>query len=268
MPASITATDLSIDFPIFNASHRSLKKKVLNATTGGRIAGDAGQRVSIRALESLNFDLRPGDRVGLVGHNGAGKTTLLRVLSGVYPPSSGKLEVQGRIASLTDISVGIDGEATGFENIYLRGIVMGMTPKEINEKMDEIAEFSELGDYLNMPVRTYSSGMQLRLAFAVSTSVQADIILMDEWLSVGDARFAKKASERLDFMVAHSSILVIASHQEDILERLCNRRITMEHGKLVSDESTAKPAGQAYMSAPVDLPVEPQTAISAPTAGV
>lgn len=262
MQASITATDLSIDFPIFNASHRSLKKKVLNATTGGRIAGDAGQRVSIRALEQLNFDLRPGDRVGLVGHNGAGKTTLLRVLSGVYPPSSGKLEVHGRIASLTDISVGIDGEATGFENIYLRGIVMGMTPKEINDKMDEIAEFSELGDYLNMPVRTYSSGMQLRLAFAVSTSVQADIILMDEWLSVGDAKFAKKASERLDHMVANSSILVIASHQEDILERLCNRRITMEHGKLISDVSTAKPADIASANLSTDLAAQPEAAVA------
>ncbi len=268
MSASITATDLSIDFPIFNASHRSLKKRVLHATTGGRIAGDAGQRVSVRALEGLNFDLRPGDRVGLVGHNGAGKTTLLRVLSGVYPPSSGKLDVQGRIASLTDISVGIDGEATGFENIYLRGIVMGMTPAEINEKMDEIADFSELGDYLNMPVRTYSSGMQLRLAFAVSTSVQADIILMDEWLSVGDAKFAKKASERLDHMVANSSILVIASHQEDILERLCNRRITMEHGKLVSDVST-KAADQADASAPVEpLAEHAEPVVSASPAGV
>ncbi|RYH22492.1 MAG: ABC transporter ATP-binding protein, partial [Alcaligenaceae bacterium] len=221
MSALISAQDLTVEFPIFNASHRSLKKRVLNSATGGRIAGDAGQRVSVRALEDINLEFKPGDRVGLLGHNGAGKTTLLRVLSGVYPPSSGKLEVRGRIAALTDISVGIDGEATGFENIFLRGVVMGMTTREINEKMDDIAEFSELGEYLNMPVRTYSSGMQLRLAFSVSTSIDADIILMDEWLSVGDASFNKKASARLEQMVANSSILVMASHQEDVINRLC-----------------------------------------------
>jgi len=250
MSALIKASQLGVEFPVFNASHRSLKKRVLNATTGGRIASDAGTKVSVRALDGLNFEFRPGDRVGLVGHNGAGKTTLLRVLSGVYPPSRGSLEVEGRIASLTDISVGIDGEATGFENIFLRGVVMGMSQREINEKMDEIAEFSELGDYLNMPVRTYSSGMQLRLAFSVSTSIQADIILMDEWLSVGDASFNEKASKRLQDMVENSSILIMASHSEDTIKRLCNRRISMGHGKIISDIR-------------VDMPAAPSDVVSA-----
>lgn len=250
MSASISAKDLTVEFPIYNASHRSLKKRMIASATGGRIAGDAGQRVTVRALESINFDLRPGDRLGLLGHNGAGKTTLLRVLSGVYPPSSGQLIANGRIAALTDISVGIDGEATGFENIFLRGVVMGMTTREIDAKMDEIAEFSELGEYLNMPVRTYSSGMQLRLAFAVSTSIDADIVLMDEWLSVGDAGFNKKASLRLEQMVENSSILVMASHQEKVINRLCNRRMRMEHGQIVSDEpniplGAEAPQGQA-----------------------
>jgi lipopolysaccharide transport system ATP-binding protein len=234
MTASIYAKDLIVEFPIYNTSHRSLKKKLISATTGGRIAGDAGQRVIVRAIEGLNLDLKPGDRVGLMGHNGAGKTTLLRVLSGVYAPSGGELRVQGRVAALTDISLGIDGESTGFENIMLRGIIMGMAPAEITKKMDEIAEFSELGDYLNMPVRTYSSGMQLRLAFSVSTSIDADIILMDEWLAVGDAQFNAKASKRLEAMVEQSSILVIASHSPEVVDRLCNKRITLEHGKVVN----------------------------------
>ena len=237
MSALISAKGLTVEFPIYNASHRSLKKRMINSATGGRIASDAGQRVSVRALEDISLELRPGDRIGLLGHNGAGKTTLLRVLSGVYPPSGGTLDVRGRIASLTDISVGIDGEATGFENIFLRGVVMGMTSREIEAKMDEIAEFSELGEYLNMPVRTYSSGMQLRLAFAVSTSIHADIVLMDEWLSVGDASFNKKASLRLKQMVEKSSILVMASHQDEVIDRHCNRRIRMEHGRIVSDET-------------------------------
>jgi len=229
----ILAKKVDVEFPIYNASHRSLKKTLINATTGGRIAADAGQRVSIKAIEGLDLDIRPGDRVGLLGHNGAGKTTLLRMLAGVYPPSAGALEVHGRLATLTDISLGIDWESTGFENIILRGIIMGMPPNEIAEKIDEIAEFSELGDYLNMPVRTYSSGMQLRLAFSVSTSVSADIVLMDEWLSVGDAGFNAKASKRLDSLVEQSSILVIASHDMSVVDRLCNKRIMLEHGRIV-----------------------------------
>lgn len=231
--AYIHAKDLIVEFPIYNASHRSLKKSILNRTTGGRIASDAARSVMIRAIDGLSLDIVPGDRVGLMGHNGAGKTTLLRVLSGVYVPSAGELEVEGKIVSLLDLSVGMEPEATGFENILLRGITMGLTPHEIENHIDEISEFSELGDYLNMPVRTYSSGMQLRLAFSVSTCVSADIILMDEWLSVGDASFNEKATRRLDAMVEQSSILVIASHAPDVLNRICNRKLLLSHGKAI-----------------------------------
>lgn len=200
--------------------------------TGGRIATDSGKKVTINSLNHINLELTEGDRVGLIGHNGAGKSTLLRVLSGVYVPSSGKIKSQGKIVSLLDISVGMDGESTGYENIMLRGILLGLSPQEVTAKIDEIAEFSELGDYLNMPMRTYSSGMNLRLAFSIITTFPADIILMDEWLSVGDARFNKKASERLDEMVAQSSILVIASHDDALVNRLCNKVITLEHGEI------------------------------------
>ncbi|MGI4816311.1 MAG: ABC transporter ATP-binding protein [Janthinobacterium lividum] len=229
----IRAKDVVVEFPIYNASHRSLRNSLIRATTGGRVAADANKRVTVRALDGVSFEFKPGDRVGLVGHNGAGKTTLLRVLAGVYPPVSGSLEVSGRIVSLIDLSLGMDQEATGYENIFLRGIMMGIKPKEIEKKLPEIAEFSELGeDFLNMPVRTYSSGMLLRLAFAVSTSIHADIVLMDEWLSVGDASFNEKAMKRLDQVVENSSILVLASHSMSLVENLCNRIITFQHGQM------------------------------------
>jgi len=236
MSVSIILKDVSVAFPIYNSSNRSLKKKIISAATGGKIAGDASNKVLIKSLNNINLSFKKGDRVGLLGHNGAGKSTLLRVLSGVYVPSSGTLDVQGRIVSLLDISVGMDGEFTGFENIMLRGILLGLSPQQIAEKIDEIAEFSELGEYLNMPMRTYSSGMNLRLAFSIITSFPADIILMDEWLSVGDADFNQKASKRLEEMLEKSSILVIATHDKGIVDRLCNKVITLEHGEIKNIE--------------------------------
>lgn len=235
MNALISADKITVDFPIFENSHRSLKKKVINLTTGGRIGGDAGKYEIVRALDELSFEFAEGTRVGLTGHNGSGKTTLLRVLAGVYAPVHGLLRVQGKVASLLDVSMGLDPDATGFENIYLRGIMDGLKPKRIKGKVDEIADFTGLGDYLNLPVRTYSSGMVLRLAFAIATSVDANILIMDEWLSVGDAEFSKKAMARMDALVNKASILVIATHDHGLMERICNRHIQLEHGRIVSD---------------------------------
>lgn len=232
----ISAKNLTIEFPIFENSHRSLKKAVLNLSTGGRIGQDAGRHPVVTALEDLSFTFEEGSRVGLYGHNGSGKTTLLRVLAGAYAPVSGELTVHGRIASLLDVSMGLDQDATGFENIYLRGILDGLTPSRIRGKIDEIADFTELGDYLNLPVRTYSSGMMLRLAFAISTSIEADILIMDEWLSVGDQSFSAKAAKRLDDMIGKSSILVVATHDSALIDRVCNRKIGLEHGRIISDE--------------------------------
>lgn len=231
----ISAKNLVVEFPVFANAHRSLKNKLMNATTGGKLAKTAGSKVAVRALDSLNFDIAKGDRVGLVGHNGAGKTTLLRALAGAYEPTSGYLETRGRIASLLNISMGMDQDATGYENIFLRGIMMGLSPKEISQKTEEIADFSELGEYLEMPIRTYSSGMHLRLAFAVSTSVDADILVMDEWLSVGDAEFNEKASARLNQLVENASILVLATHSPELLANVCNRAFRMEHGCIVDE---------------------------------
>jgi lipopolysaccharide transport system ATP-binding protein len=233
--SSIVAQDIVVEFPIYENSHRSLKKAVLNLTTGGRIGQDAGKHAVVRALDTLSFTFQHGDRIGLLGHNGSGKTTLLRTLSGVYAPVRGELHVRGKIASLLDVSMGLDPDATGFENIYLRGILDGLNPARIRSKIDEIADFSELGEYLNLPVRTYSSGMMLRLAFAISTSVEADILIMDEWLSVGDAAFSAKAAQRLETLVGQSSILILATHDPGLVSRVCTRQLLLEHGKIVSD---------------------------------
>lgn len=236
MQTHIRAEKLSVEFPIFDNSHRSFKNTVMHLTTGGRIGVNVSKHPVVRALNDLNFDICEGERVGLTGHNGSGKTTLLRVLSGIYAPVHGRLSIQGRTASLLDVSTGIDPDASGFENIYLRGITDGLKPAHIRSKIDEIADFTGLGDYLNLPVRTYSSGMQLRLAFAISTSVDAEILIMDEWLSVGDAEFSAKAAARLDSLVSKASILVLASHSPALIARVCNRKIHLEHGVIVSDE--------------------------------
>lgn len=227
--------NVCVDFPIYNANGRSLKKRLIQVATGGQLGSDEQGRVVVRALEDLTFTLRDGDRVGLLGHNGAGKSTLLRLLSSVYEPSSGTALIEGDIGSLIDISLGIDPEATGRENIFLRGGILGMTKSEITEKLDEIIEFSELGDFVDMPIRTYSSGMHLRLAFAVSTIIKPQILLMDEWLSVGDEGFKNKAEIRMNELVKSTNILVIASHSRELVMHTCNRVLWLEHGRIKMD---------------------------------
>jgi len=233
--AYIEFTNVCVDFPIYNANGRSLKKRLIQVATGGQLGSDQQGRVVVRALEGLSFTLKDGDRVGLLGHNGAGKSTLLRLLSGVYEPSSGSARIEGEIGSLIDISLGIDPEATGRENIYLRGGLLGMTRFEIAAQIDDIIEFSELGDFVDMPLRTYSTGMHLRLAFAVSTVVRPEILLMDEWLSVGDEGFKHKAEARMSELVRSTNILVIASHSRELVSHTCNRIIWLEHGKIRMD---------------------------------
>ncbi len=246
--ASIEFKNVCVDFPIYNANGRSLKKRLIQVATGGQLGADQQGRVVVRALEELSFTLKDGDRVGLLGHNGAGKSTLLRLLSGVYEPSSGSARINGEIGSLIDISLGIDPEATGRENIYLRAGLLGMTRSEITAQIDDIIEFSELGDFVDMPLRTYSTGMHLRLAFAVSTIVRPEILLMDEWLSVGDEGFKHKAEVRMTELVQSTNILVIASHSRDLILHTCNRAIWLEHGKIRMDGDSQSVA-TAYFGA-------------------
>lgn len=227
--------DVSIEFPIFNATGRSLTSRILQVATGGRLDADAGGRVLVRALENLSIEIQPGERVGVIGHNGAGKSTLLRAMSRVYKPTTGSAQVIGRVGSLIDISLGINPEATGRENIYIRGALLGLSKTQIANKFDEIVSFSELGDFIEMPVRTYSSGMHLRLAFSVATSVVPEILLMDEWLAVGDEDFVHKSEGRLANLVEATEILVLATHSEELLRRVCNRAIWMERGRVLMD---------------------------------
>jgi lipopolysaccharide transport system ATP-binding protein len=228
--AKISLKQASVVLPIFNSSARSITNTLVSAATGGVLTAQKGGHISIEALKNLNLEIVSGDRLGIIGHNGSGKSTLLRLLSGIYEPSSGEIERKGSISSLVDISLGINPESTGRENIFLRGKLMGLSRKEIDEKIDEIIEFSELGDYINLPVRIYSSGMLLRLAFSVSTSITADILIMDEWLSVGDGSFAERASKRLRELVDNSEILVVASHTRSLIEETCNKVVWLEHG--------------------------------------
>lgn len=234
--AYVRAQNIVVEFPIYDAQSRSLKKTVIRAATGGLLARDAGERVVVRALNGISFEFREGDRVGLMGHNGSGKTTLLRVLAGAYEPVSGSIEVHGRVASMLSIWLGMDSEATGYENIFLRAALMGLARREAEAFAEEIVAFSELGDYIHMPLRTYSSGMAMRLAFAISTSVIADIILMDEWLSAGDAEFAEKAQQRLNRLLDRAKILVIATHDEQLIRRNCNKMMRLDHGEIAGFE--------------------------------
>lgn len=234
--AFIIAENVSVEFPIYNVSSRSIKSKFLNFTTGGRIYKKQTSVVNIKALDNLTFTIDKGDRVGLYGHNGAGKSTLLRMIAKIYEPVNGELKVEGRIMSLLDIFLGLDMDANAWINIYLRGLLLGCKPKEIKDKINEIAEFSELGNYLNMPIRTYSSGMLMRLAFSIATSMHADILLMDEWLSVGDKEFTLKAEKRMNEIVDKASILIIASHSLDLLKNTCTKIMHMEHGKITNIE--------------------------------
>ncbi len=230
--AYVKLNDISVDFPVFTSRSRGLvnmlfmytkheQKKVEKAGMFGYI---------VHALKNVTVELKAGDRVGLIGRNGAGKTTLLRVMSGVYEPSEGSVHLDGRMSSLTDIMLGMDIDASGYENIVLRGIVLGLTRRQAKALMPEVAAFSELGQYLDLPVSTYSSGMMLRLAFAVSTAVIPDILLMDEMIGAGDAHFVSKAQARLNKMIEDVSILVIASHNEEIIKRFCNKAILLDEG--------------------------------------
>lgn len=232
--AEIVANDIVVDFPIYGGSSRSLKKTLMRAATGGLVGTDAAERIVVRALDHVCFQAEQGDRIGVLGHNGSGKTTLLRVIAGAYEPVAGSIEVRGRVASMLSVVLGMDPEATGYENIFIRGAIMGLSPREVEPLVDEICEFSELGEFIHMPVRAYSSGMAMRLAFAVSTSVPADIILMDEWLSVGDASFARKSQERLNRLLDQAHILVLASHDEQLVRTNCNKILRLDHGKAVA----------------------------------
>jgi ABC-2 type transport system ATP-binding protein/lipopolysaccharide transport system ATP-binding protein len=228
--ASISLRDVAVEFPIYQAGARSLKKALISSGSRGNLARDAHDRVMVRALHGVSFDIDNGERLGLIGANGAGKTTLLKVLAGIYKPTQGRIHISGHTTALINSSVGLNQDATGRENIILRGLYMDIHPRDMRERIDQVAEFTELGAYLDMPVRTYSAGMMVRLAFAVSTCIRPEILILDEWLAAGDAQFLAKAQRRMEDFVEHSSILVLASHSFELIEQWCRIAVYLKDG--------------------------------------
>ena len=229
---SLRLESVTVDFSVYNTNTRSLRNRLLHHGTGGRIARGAGRRLLVRALEGVTLAFEHGDRVALIGPNGSGKTTLLRVLAGAYEPTYGRVYRHGRTASLLSVSLGINPEATGYENIVTRGLFLGLLPEQVRERMDEIAEFTELGDYLAMPVHTYSAGMRLRLAFAVCTCFDPEILLMDEWLGLADRAFVEKAQHRLRGFVERAGILVLASQNAGLVRGVCSTGVLLDAGSV------------------------------------
>lgn len=227
---SIEVRNAYVDFPIFDAKTRSLKKRVLGKV-GGKIGTESKVPI-IEALQDVSLSLKEGDRVGLVGHNGAGKSTLLRLLSGIYEPTRGSARVVGKVAPVFDLGIGMDPEISGYENIMIRGLFLGMTRKQMEKRVDDIAEFTELGDYLAMPLRTYSTGMRVRLALGVVTTIDPEILILDEGIGAVDAAFLNKARDRLVDLVHRSGMLVFASHADDLLMELCTTAIWMDEGRM------------------------------------
>lgn len=231
--SKIRLRNVCLEYTVYDGLDRSLKSKVFNLSVGGVISKNKKGHASIAALNNVSLDIAEGDRVALVGHNGAGKSTLLRVLSGSYIPQRGEVAVEGKVSTLFNLNLGIDPLATGYENIILRGLVLGFTKQQIKQDIQKIAEFSGLGEFLHMPVRTYSDGMTLRLAFAITTRIEPDILLMDEWLGVGDREFLQSAGKKLQELINESSILVLATHDLGIISELCNKALLMRHGQIV-----------------------------------
>ena len=232
--AAIEAQGLAIEFPLYHHNARSLKQRIL-ASSRLRLKQDSDNRVVVAALRDLTFSIGKGDRVALVGPNGAGKTTLLRTIAGVYEPVAGKLRVEGEIGSLIDPAAGMDQLLTGRENVVLRALFRGMTEAQGRALADEVASFAGLGDFLDVPIRGYSAGMNVRLAFAMATAMTPDILLMDEWFLAGDAEFMTRAEERLSRLVVGADILMIATHDMSIVRKWCTRAIRLEGGRITAD---------------------------------
>ena len=231
MTASILLNSVTLDFPVYSVRAQSLRSAVFSLAVGGKLFRDTGDIAVVRALSNINLKAGPGDIIGLVGHNGSGKTTLLRVIAGIYEPGSGLVQVTGDIASMISLSAGVDMEATGLQNIYKIGMMRMQSRRTIASRVDAIGEFSGLSQFLHLPVKTYSSGMMARLMFSIATEFNPEILILDEWLSAGDADFALKARQRMNEVVEKAQIVVIASHDHELVRRICTTVLVLEAGE-------------------------------------
>lgn len=236
--SSIKLKNVSLDYPIYGSSPRMFTRKILSIASAGAIKYNDKYQY-IKGLDNISIELKAGDRLGIIGGNGAGKSTLLKTIAGIYEPTKGSVKIDGKITSLISSGLGMDDDSTGYQNIVLSGISIGYSKKEMESRFKDIEEFTELGDFLNLPIKTYSAGMRLRLAFAIATSVEPEIIVIDEGIGAGDAEFYSKAVKRVESFLSKASILIIASHSDDLLLKFCNKGIWMANGQII-DEGNMK----------------------------
>lgn len=234
----IVLKNVVAEFPVYG-TQPSFRNELVGRVVGGALRRqNKGNRVTVRALQDVSLTVHHGDQLGIIGHNGAGKSTMLRVFAGIYEPSQGTVSIEGRISPLFSTSPGLDLDDTGYENIVTCGLLLGMSRDEIERKLPEIAAFSELSDYLALPARTYSTGMLVRLGFAIATAIDPEILLLDEELGAGDARFAMRAAKRVEALIERSSVVVLATQSEQLIRRICNRAILLDHGRIIADGPT------------------------------
>ncbi|MFP1130181.1 ABC transporter ATP-binding protein [Asticcacaulis sp. W401b] len=237
---TIEIHSVTVNLPVYSTSAKSLRRTISGGLVGGALYKSRNDIVHVRALDDINLVANDGDRIGLIGHNGAGKSTLLKVMAGVIAPSEGRAFVTGDISAALNTTLGLDMELTGRENIKLLSYYRGIDQKTINAHMDEIVAATDLGHYIDLPCHTYSSGMLGRLTFAVATSYEPDVVLMDEWLLAGDASFLQRAIDRTTNYVSRSRVLVLASHSLEIIEGFCNKAVYMKRGKIVKEGSPSQ----------------------------
>ena len=231
MSCHIKLTGVTLDYTIYSVRAQSLRNLALNMAIGGKLYKNQGDITVMRALSNIHLEAEEGDRLALVGHNGSGKTTLLRVIAGIYAPTKGLVEVKGDLASMLALGAGMDADATGIQNIRKMGAMRMIPKRQIEDRIEAIADFSDLGHFLQLPLKTYSAGMTARLMFSVATEFAADILVMDEWLSAGDSNFVLKATQRMQSFVQRAKILVIGTHDIGLVQRVCNKVCVLENGQ-------------------------------------
>lgn len=231
MSTTISLKNIYLDFPIFNAHKFSLRNAVVGKL-GGTLTKGQGSLKIVEALKNVSFEAHMGDRIGIIGHNGSGKSTLMRTIAGIYTPTAGALKVKGNISTLFGTSIGSNEEMTGDENLFLGSLIFGRNYKKAKESMDKLREFTDLGEYLNLPLRTYSEGMKVRVGFAVATNFEPDILLIDEIFGAGDKDFAEKSQKKIEGLIEKSNTFLFASHSNDLIRRFCNKALLMEHGQI------------------------------------
>lgn len=243
---------VSLDFDVLDINRRSIKHSLISAATGGKI-DRSGKKVKVEALKDINLKLEDGDRLGIVGHNGAGKTSLLKLISGIYAPTSGEIDISGQLLATLDLGLGVEPLSTGRENVITRALLIGKSKNFAEENMDEIINVSGLGEFIDFPLKIYSTGMIMRLLFAFTTVLKPDILVMDEIISTGDQSFTAQTETRLQEFTYAPKILILASHDEQAIKKFCNRALLLQQGQLIM-QGCVEDVLRYYKQSTLDLP--------------